>query len=94
MRINQLVRFDLYYTCSNSNELSFTQISYISGDYFIRIRAIGPCIGRTVEQFAILSYASSSVPNIDLSMSSRDLPDYDNTYPMGIVSSTHQRIYE
>lgn len=51
----------------------------------MRIRAIGPCDGRDIEQFAILSYAPSEIPNIFLSMTSRDLPPYDETFPVGIV---------
>lgn len=57
------------------------------GDYFIRIRAIGPCNGLEMEQFAILSYRpADEISDIALSASpSRNLPEFDKAFYSGII---------
>lgn len=60
-------------------------ISVLSVNYFIRVRAIGPCTDLRIEQFAILSYAPSSVPDVTLSRPTRQLPTFEEPFPPGVV---------
>lgn len=63
-------------------------ILYISsGNYWIRLRAIGPCNIERVEAFGILSYYDEdAVSNLELSYPQIPFPLYDNPFPPGIVS--------
>lgn len=57
------------------------------GDYMIRLRAIGPCTVRRIEQFAILSYATvEEASDIDLCISHLMFPSYEDNFYAGVVS--------
>lgn len=55
--------------------------------HWIRLRAIGPCEGRQLEQFAVLSYAPRSVDSIRLAYPVRKFPDFSQKFGKGRVSS-------
>jgi hypothetical protein len=57
-----------------------------TGTYWIRLRATGPCDGRNIEQFAILSYDTQSTDDVRLGIPKRAKPSFDEAYDDGVVS--------
>lgn len=53
--------------------------------YWIRLRALGVCENRKIEQFAVLSYAPSSVSNIILSVPTKHFPLFDDDFNRTIL---------
>lgn len=56
------------------------------GEFWIRLRVIGKCESRQLEQFAVLSYAPVSVTTRSLSFPRRRFPDYSEKFGNGKVS--------
>lgn len=61
------------------------------GNYWIRLRATGPCNIDRVETFAVLSYRDKKeISDLDLSYPKHPVPKFDDNFPPGIVSwSSH-----
>lgn len=56
------------------------------GNYWIRLRATGPCNIERVETFAVLSYHDKKeVSDLELSYPKHPVPKYDDNFPPGIV---------
>lgn len=54
----------------------------------VRLRAVGPCNIRRIEQFAILSYATEDeASDIDLCRVHSTFPSYDDDFNLGVVSN-------
>lgn len=62
--------------CHLVNGLIFSS----TGMFWIRLRALGACEKREMEQFAVLSYESPSVSKIRLSYPQRRFPDYSQRF--------------
>ena len=54
--------------------------------FWIRLRAIGPCEDRQMEQFAVLSYAPISETIVRLAYPIRRFPKYSEKFGDGTVS--------
>lgn len=53
----------------------------------IRLRAVGPCNIRRIEQFAILTYATEDeASDINLCTDHTRFPSYDDDFYLGVVS--------
>jgi hypothetical protein len=59
------------------------------GDYWIRLRAIGPCNGRALEQFAVLSYSwdPTIVDTNLIATPERPKPKFSESFSQGRVSN-------
>ncbi len=68
-------RYDFVLFANSSND-----------DHLIRITAIGPCEGKNIEQFAVLSYAPSTVTNLQLAFPSEPYPSFQNNFNEASVS--------
>lgn len=53
--------------------------------FWVRLRAIGPCEPRKLEQFAVLSYAPPSVNSMRLAYPNRAFPEYSQIFGQGRV---------
>lgn len=54
------------------------------GEYFVRVRAIGPCNFQNIEQFAVLSYSGPNITTKELSDPTRRIPLFQEIFPSGI----------
>ena len=68
-------RYDFVITTNQPNEQK---------NYWIRLRAIGPCSDRKIEQFAILSYENEE--NSAILQRNMILPDYNDNFKRERVS--------
>lgn len=58
-------------------------------DYWIRVRAIGPCNDRQLSQFAVLSYQPLSVPEADIAFPNKETPNFNDPLFDTVVSANH-----
>lgn len=61
-------------------------------DYWIRVRAIGPCTNRQLSQFASLSYQPLSVPEEDIAFLDKETPDFHYPLFAPVVYANHPNI--
>lgn len=54
-----------------------------NNEYWIRVRAVGPCEYLQIETFAVLTYSKNVK---DLAFTKKRMPSFSNDYPKGIVN--------
>lgn len=68
------------------------RVSFFSvqtGNYWVRVRAIGFCDIQRKEEYAVLSYSSpADVSDQELAFPTVEPPGWDEPYPVGVVSGT------
>lgn len=60
---------------------------FITGQYWIRVKALGPCSFAEMQQFAVLTYAPSTITDLVLSYPTRLFSRYADVYGSGRVNT-------
>lgn len=60
-----------------------------SANYWIRLRAIGPCDYLNIDQTAVLTYLPFSVPETDIAFTDRDIPAFSESLFEETISANH-----
>lgn len=87
MQISLPVSVDLIYLDSHgwNNDWHF----WISGTYWIRLKGVGACASRQIQQFAILTYSENYIGDIFLQEPNKVFPSYN--FDFGLTSVSHIR---
>lgn len=68
------------------------KIKWIAGMFYIRLKLLGVCEARETQQFAVLSYAPSTVRTLILSYPTRPFTRFTDIYGSGRVSESCERV--